>query len=435
MAYTYRVGIFVNDANGRSLNFTQPPTITVWDFDNETQIMTPAPTLVNLSTGFYKAKITIDTRTTVAFKVVPHVDDQAAVEDIKVMQVKAEQTVEDIPADVWDRALTGATHNIATSAGRRLRELGTTVITTNTAQGGGANYITLDAGASATDEIYDENLITIIAGTGIGQSRLITDYDGTTKRAYVNRIWEINPDATSEYQIVGFAAPTLTHHGLAQGGTANTITLDTSASATSSVYNGQLIFISTSTGAGQVRIITAYNGTTKVATVGENWCVNPDNTSVYKIIPFADIWTSPSRTLTQAATSITAAVSGSSITDIRGNSWSISVTDLTLSGTIHQFAIKRHASQPDADAILFIDTATGLITVNGAAVVDAAQAGLDYTGTTLTITVDAEITAQLPAGSYVYGIQTVSQDSASTTVSELYSGVFTITADVVRATS
>lgn len=95
MAYTYRVGIFVNDANGRSLNFTQPPTITVWDFDNETQIMTPAPTLVNLSTGFYKAKITIDTRTTVAFKVVPHVDDQAAVEDIKVMQVKGEQTVED----------------------------------------------------------------------------------------------------------------------------------------------------------------------------------------------------------------------------------------------------------------------------------------------------------------------------------------------------
>ena len=34
---------------------------------------------------------------------------------------------ENVPVEVWDELLTGSTHNIATSAGRRLRQLGQTV--------------------------------------------------------------------------------------------------------------------------------------------------------------------------------------------------------------------------------------------------------------------------------------------------------------------
>ena len=197
----------------------------------------------------------------------------------------------EIAAAVWDRVLTGATHNIATSAGRRLRELGTTVIRTGTAQAGAANSITLDASASSTSEVYDENLITILSGTGAGQSRIITDYNGTTKVATVARNWEVNPDNTSEFQIVAFAMPTIIEHGLAQAGDANSITLASTASSTDDIYNGLLVFLSTSTGAGQVRLITDYNGATKVATVTPAWAVNPASSSVYKITPFGPtVW-------------------------------------------------------------------------------------------------------------------------------------------------
>lgn len=187
--------------------------------------------------------------------------------------------------DVWDEALTGATHNVATSAGKRLRELAASVIRDGTAQAGAANSITLDAGASATNEIYDENLVTIVAGTGAGQTRRIAEYNGTSKVAIVDRVWETNPASDSEFVILADAAEVSSQHGLAQGGTASTITLSADASATDDIYNGSVVVIRTSVGAGQARLITDYNGTTKVATVKPDWVTNPTSASVYRILP------------------------------------------------------------------------------------------------------------------------------------------------------
>ncbi|MGG2324633.1 hypothetical protein, partial [Salmonella enterica] len=44
-----------------------------------------------------------------------------------------------------------------------------------------------------------------------------------------------------------------------------------------------MVTITSGTGAGQTRIITAYVGSTKVATVNATWQTNPDATSVYTI--------------------------------------------------------------------------------------------------------------------------------------------------------
>lgn len=74
------------------------------------------------------------------------------------------------------------------------------------------------------------------------------------------------------------------HSGTAQAGAAGTITLASGASSTDDLYKGQLVKIYGATGAGQTRTITAYNGTTKVATVAWNWITNPDATSTYAII-------------------------------------------------------------------------------------------------------------------------------------------------------
>lgn len=62
---------------------------------------------------------------------------------------------------------------------------------------------------------------------------------------------------------------------VAQAGGASTVTLDAGASASNDYYNGFLAIIVSGTGAGQVRVITAYNGTTKVATVDSSWTTNP----------------------------------------------------------------------------------------------------------------------------------------------------------------
>lgn len=75
----------------------------------------------------------------------------------------------------------------------------------------------------------------------------------------------------------------------ATGGAAGSITLDASASATDSLYNGAWVFVKSGTGLGQSRLITGYTGSTKVATITPNWTTNPDNTSVFAIFPAAYI--------------------------------------------------------------------------------------------------------------------------------------------------
>lgn len=69
--------------------------------------------------------------------------------------------------------------------------------------------------------------------------------------------------------------------GTAQAGGATSITLAAGEPATANFYADQAVMIVAGTGAKQVRHVTAYDGTTKVATVGSAWAVNPDNTSVY----------------------------------------------------------------------------------------------------------------------------------------------------------
>lgn len=73
----------------------------------------------------------------------------------------------------------------------------------------------------------------------------------------------------------------------AQAGAAGTITLDASASVVTDFYVGALVLLTGGTGVGQVRFITAYNGTTKVASVIPNWATNPDVTSTFAIVPNA----------------------------------------------------------------------------------------------------------------------------------------------------
>jgi hypothetical protein len=76
--------------------------------------------------------------------------------------------------------------------------------------------------------------------------------------------------------------------GVAQAGSANTITLAATADANNDFYKHTIVSLSGGTGVGQYRLIGAYNGTTKVATLeaGHDWVIVPDNTSEYQVVNF-----------------------------------------------------------------------------------------------------------------------------------------------------
>lgn len=214
---------------------------------------------------------------------------------------------------VWDQAT--SSHVAAGSFGATNQG-----VASGTAQSGGATSITLAAAASATNDFYTNDYIYILSGTGAGQGRFITAYDGTTKAATVNT-WITNPDATSVYQIIPFdslpgaSAPTAAQNaaavwdlamsghstdgtfgqlmssmvvatGTAQAGGSSSITLAAGSSATNDLYKYDNITILSGTGEGQQRQISGYTGSSKVATVSLSWTVQPDATSVYLIAPF-----------------------------------------------------------------------------------------------------------------------------------------------------
>lgn len=83
---------------------------------------------------------------------------------------------------------------------------GLTASRTGTAQAGAAGTITLDASASATDDIYNGMLARIVSGTGAGQWRPIYDYVGSTKVAHVKPNWTTTPDNTSVFAVTSCAA-------------------------------------------------------------------------------------------------------------------------------------------------------------------------------------------------------------------------------------
>lgn len=72
--------------------------------------------------------------------------------------------------------------------------------------------------------------------------------------------------------------------GTAQDGAASAITLASGASATNNAYRGMVITTTGGTGSGQTNLISAYNGSTKVATVAVPWATTPDNTTTYSIV-------------------------------------------------------------------------------------------------------------------------------------------------------
>ena len=80
-----------------------------------------------------------------------------------------------------------------------------------TAQAGAASTITLAAAETSTDDAVNGDFVLLVAGTGSGQQRQITDYVGSTRVATVDRAWVTTPDNTTVYRrIYGSLGSTVT---------------------------------------------------------------------------------------------------------------------------------------------------------------------------------------------------------------------------------
>ena len=83
---------------------------------------------------------------------------------------------------IWDEPLTGATHNVATSSGKRLRQTTAFQQIDSTVVDASATTTTFITGlTSAVDNFYNDSMLVFTDGALAGQVRAIYDYVGATK--------------------------------------------------------------------------------------------------------------------------------------------------------------------------------------------------------------------------------------------------------------
>lgn len=214
---------------------------------------------------------------------------------------------------VFDEDITG--HRAANSAGAMLQPLHSGACQA----GGSGTTVVLASGASSANDYYNGDLLVgWVTADGTNKfADYITDYVGATRTATVTGI-PVSPDATYTYAILpggtipGASAPSAADNAAAvwnaatasyvatgsfgerfkpirrdtaQAGTTSSITLDASASATTDYYKFAIVYVLSGTGAGQARQITAYNGTTKAATVAPAFITAPSSDSEFVILP------------------------------------------------------------------------------------------------------------------------------------------------------
>jgi hypothetical protein len=185
---------------------------------------------------------------------------------------------------------TATTFNTANSVGVQIRQ-GTSVtafptIYTGTARAGStANTIVLPAAASAVNDVYDGATIVLTGGVGVGQTRRIVAYNGTTKVATVDKAWVTLPTATSTFNVLAGTSSIVAFEGVATAGGNSTVGLPTAAVATDDYYSG-FVVIESGTGSGQSKQITGYTGASRQISIApDTWSVNPSTDSVVAIIP------------------------------------------------------------------------------------------------------------------------------------------------------
>ena len=139
---------------------------------------------------------------------------------------------------VWDEILTGLTHNITNSSGKRLRQIAGDIFTDGTAQSGGLNSLQLASGDVSYDGEFERARLIVTDGTGFPAEFIITSSVASTDTVTFTPAANAALDVTTTYQIV----PGQVHTTVQNGG-----------------YDNGFVFVDTVNGAAGT--VTGVNGT------------------------------------------------------------------------------------------------------------------------------------------------------------------------------
>jgi hypothetical protein len=116
---------------------------------------------------------------------------------------------------VWDEVLTGETHNVSSSAGRRLRILDDErIIVDGQVQGATTNTVTLEP---ITTLCIGQTVVVTDQDTGNKQVRFILSFDSDTNTATVDTQWCDIPTAGDEYQLTTVRSPLIARNDYPTG--------------------------------------------------------------------------------------------------------------------------------------------------------------------------------------------------------------------------
>ena len=111
---------------------------------------------------------------------------------------------------VWDEAASG--HNVSGSFGKFIRQMKEGLIveeaTVNDASATTTSFVT--ALPSAVDDFYNDDTMVFVSGSLTGQSRIIADYNGTTKAVTFDEVWTFSPANGDEFILLAGHNNTLT---------------------------------------------------------------------------------------------------------------------------------------------------------------------------------------------------------------------------------
>lgn len=184
--YVYKAGVLQTNINGSGNDYITASAITAAMLD-EMQYTQAVDTLILCHEDLQTKRL------------VRNADDNWTLENLPLTNLPqyayafvAHQPDFDITPSAVDGNITITSSNHTTETG--------------VAQAGASNTITLKSGSGFTSDDDANGLeIEITSGTGSGQQRFITDYNGTTKVATVYPAWDTQPDNTSNYSISPFS--------------------------------------------------------------------------------------------------------------------------------------------------------------------------------------------------------------------------------------
>jgi len=163
---------------------------------------------------------------------------------------------------------------------------------------------------NATGDLYTSGKLAVAGAMEVGGGLAITGnhaITGNLTAAAMTLSGALTAGTISATTIAGVLSSMVLRAGtcaVTNTPTSSEVQLDASASASTDYYKGAIVAITSGTGSGQARQITAYNGTTKKATLSSAWLGSvPTNTSTFLVMPGQEFWTtSPGAELTTMPT-------------------------------------------------------------------------------------------------------------------------------------